>query len=131
MTVHSHVSFAFSDHYATLAIMQDAIILIKKLFPKYEINLVQHVHHLVLHMLVKRSKLDIHCDLTCHFCCLVICKTNRKSTGPTVIPVCFANVFDTKLLDAPVSNKMLALVAAALPENIIIRETFFFQASIL
>jgi hypothetical protein len=30
-TLNSHVSFALSDHYATLAIVQDAIILVKKL----------------------------------------------------------------------------------------------------
>jgi hypothetical protein len=31
----SHVSLAFPDHYATLAIMQDAFILVQKLFTKY------------------------------------------------------------------------------------------------
>src|SRR6476469_9154072 len=40
-------------------------------------------------------------------------------TGLTVIPVCFAKDLDTKLADAPISNKIFALVAAALPANII------------
>jgi hypothetical protein len=54
-SLHSHVSFAFPDHYATLAIMQDAIILEHKCFTKYQINLVQHVHHVTLHRFVKCS----------------------------------------------------------------------------
>src|SRR6478672_6042736 len=35
------------------------------------------------------------------------------------MPVCLANLAETKLTDAPESNRMLALAAAALPENII------------
>jgi hypothetical protein len=46
---------------------------------------------------------------------LVVLSSARRLeylTGLTVIPVFFANVLETKLADAPVSNKMLALVAA-------------------
>src|SRR6476620_4985866 len=50
--------------------------------PKYQINLVQHVHNITLHWFVKRSKLDIHCGLTCHLRCLIISKTNRVIDWP-------------------------------------------------
>jgi hypothetical protein len=38
-------------------------------------------------------------------------------TDLTVIPVCFANILDTKLLDAPVSNKMFALAEQPCEEH--------------
>jgi hypothetical protein len=51
------------------------------------------------------------------FVVLLSARQIEYSTGLTVIPVCFANVLEIKLADAPVSNKMLALAAAALPEK--------------
>jgi hypothetical protein len=48
-----HVSLACLNHNATVAIMQDANVLEHKSFTKDKINLVQHVHHGTLHMLVK------------------------------------------------------------------------------